>query len=322
MLQQKKVFMVIVVIQLVIVFSILYSIYIQSTTTSVITTPLNKKTITISSTNTLKYFFEPKPNKTLTEIYYQRVFLSTAPHYTINKDTLNERFNYAVKKEKKTFRIITLGDSFTYGHYVNTKDNWTEILEDILQTCSSDIHFEVINLAVPNYDIRYSVERFKKRGIKYMPDLVIWFVKDDDFAQINEITLPEKRKDYDNLYKNGALEKNIQKGEYWPSTTKAVKQLEAQYTHEQILTQQLQSMLLLNTYYSGNLLVFSPLATNNEYKTVIETVSQKRENTYLYLDFPSFATLPDTHPSSDGHREIAENIYRYLLEKKLTSCNE
>ena len=52
--------------------------------------------------------------------------------YTINNDSLNERFNYSENKDKNTFRIITLGASYTYGLYVDTKNNWTEILEDIL----------------------------------------------------------------------------------------------------------------------------------------------------------------------------------------------
>ena len=56
-----------------------------------------------------------------------------------------------IKKNKDTFRIITLGDSFTFGMYINTKDNWTELLEDKLNSdmgCKNISMFEVINLGV------------------------------------------------------------------------------------------------------------------------------------------------------------------------------
>jgi lysophospholipase L1-like esterase len=107
--------------------------------------------------------------------------------YTINKDTLNERYDYSVKKQPGVFRIMTIGDSFTYGLYTNTDRNWTELLEDKLNAdlrCQKSRKVEVINLAVNGYDITYTVERFLKRGIKYNPDLVIWPIR--SFKKLNE----------------------------------------------------------------------------------------------------------------------------------------
>jgi len=320
MLLRKKIFVIVLTIQVLIVIFLIFGLYFKFTTPQISITPIDKNAITLSPTDKLTYFFEPKAGKTLTEIYYQRVFLPTAPQYTINNDTLNERFDYPIKKEKNTYRIITLGDSFTYGMYMNTADNWPEKLEDRLKTCVKNKKFEVINLAVASYDIQYSVERFKKRGMKYDPDLVIWYLKHDDFAQINEITLPIKNRYYEMMFKNGQLEQSMQRGEYWPHTQKAIKEFEEQYSTEEILKKQLEIMLSLSSYYSGNLLIVLPKIEYQRNKDVVEKFAQKRKNTFLYLDLPDFPRLADLHPNISGHKEIANNVYTYLLNKNLIPC--
>lgn len=121
-----------------------------------------------------KYFWQPKadslehPNPQLT---FSKV------KNRLNADGLNDRFNYSVKKPKDTFRIMVLGGSEAYGQYVDTKDNWTELLEDDLNknlSCAPYKKVEVINLGMYGYDIAYSVERFFLKGKKYHPDMIIF----------------------------------------------------------------------------------------------------------------------------------------------------
>jgi len=140
----------------------------------------------------LKYFSEPKANTVKKET--NKSYKAT---YTINRDALNERFNYPIKKEKGTYRIMALGDSLTYGLYVNTNKNWTELLEDKLNKdfkFPNIKKFEVINLGVDGYDIEYTVERYKIRGKKYNPDLIIWPIR--SFYRINEL-MRRKIKDFE-----------------------------------------------------------------------------------------------------------------------------
>ena len=155
------------------------------------TTRIDKNTIQFDSgKGELKYFFEPASNKNLK---YHTDWLKYDYVNTINSDSLNDRYDYNIKKDNTIYRIITLGDSFTYGAYVNTPENYSEVLEDLLNTrlkCNRINKFEVINLGVGAYDIRYEVERFKKRGIKYTPDLVVWLLHGWNFQIVNEYYMP------------------------------------------------------------------------------------------------------------------------------------
>jgi len=133
--------------------------------------PISKRIITKSKVSPLKYYYEPKPNTVdLTEVGQ----IKASRH--INADGLIDRFDYPINKPNNVFRIIALGDSFTAGLEVDTDKNWSEILEDSLnKSCikRSVDKFKVINLAVEGYDIQYSLERYKIKGQKYSPDLIL-----------------------------------------------------------------------------------------------------------------------------------------------------
>ena len=97
--------------------------------------------------------------------------------------------------------------------FVNTKDNWSKKLEDILNKnlskCNKINKFEVINLGEYGYDIQYSVERYKIRRQKYKPHLILWFLKNDDFEEINEIMRENEEKYKVKIEKNGEYERLI-----------------------------------------------------------------------------------------------------------------
>ncbi len=103
----------------------------------------------------LKYFYEPKPDNS--EIW-KPDWLGKEIKNQINSDTLNDReYGAEFKKSDGTYRIITLGDSFTYGLYVDTYDSYPKVLESILNSrlsCKNISKFEVVNLGVYAYDIR------------------------------------------------------------------------------------------------------------------------------------------------------------------------
>ncbi len=142
--------------------------------------PLTSEIIHLSPNERLRNYYT-LPSGTTKE---ERVaWLSQPVSYSFNKDRLHDRYDYTPDKPANTYRIITLGDSFVYGMWVNTSQNFSELLEDKLQSaplCKNNLKFEVINLGVPGFDLIYALERYKDLGAKYNPDLVIWFMRDEN----------------------------------------------------------------------------------------------------------------------------------------------
>ncbi len=196
---------------------------------------IDKDKTTSYSQDDLQAFKEYKPNLYIED---SPDWLSDGVVYKINSDSLNERFDYDVEKKTEVFRIITLGDSFTFGLYVNTGDNWTEILEDKLnkEIKNNKISkFEVINLGMPGYDVQYIVRKYKIRGLKYNPDLILWFENGIGPFRFRELMVPiiadcenklseERRKG----------EGSVAKGDYSYCWEKAEDDLKKQYSREEM----------------------------------------------------------------------------------------
>jgi lysophospholipase L1-like esterase len=82
------------------------------------------------------------------------------------------RSNYEINKTKSSaFRILVLGDSVTWGAYMNQSDVFTIILEEKLNR--KKCCFEVINAGVGGYNTIQELELLKKEGLSFDPDLLI-----------------------------------------------------------------------------------------------------------------------------------------------------
>ncbi len=287
----------------------------------------------LSDTNThtkidgLEYFFEPKPNTIQKpELIFEGLENIS---YTINNDGLNQLENYSVKKGEGIYRIVMLGDSFTFGANVNTKDNFPSQLKQLLDKellCHGIKTFEVLNLGVKGYDIQYSVERFNLRGKKYDPDLIIWFIIPDDFSRINELLRPKGNKYRLKAIQNGQHERDIANGHYYSEWRKAKSEIVQQLGGESnLFSWQKKNMQQLNKLYSGRLILTTFQAKKDSFQKTLQEVTNERKNTFFYNHLPDInkipdATLPDLHPSKKGHTVIANSILHYLVNKGILSC--
>jgi hypothetical protein len=75
--------------------------------------------------------------------------------------------NHAYEKPLGTTRILTLGDSFTFGEEVSDDETWTYYLEKLLPRS------EVLNFGVHGYGHDQMLLYLREEGIKYHPDIVI-----------------------------------------------------------------------------------------------------------------------------------------------------
>lgn len=79
---------------------------------------------------------------------------------------------FTVKKDKGIFRIISIGDSVTFGPGVDSEDTYPKRLEKILNTKFPLRKFEVINAGVLGYSSYQGLNYLKRDIIKYQPDLI------------------------------------------------------------------------------------------------------------------------------------------------------
>lgn len=312
---KSKVFLILLFSQIALIVILLCSIYKKITGRSVTLSPIDKKFIEIKQGKTLEFFYEPRPNAT--EIV-KRNWLSYSPTYHINSDSLNERYEYEEKKDEGVFRIITLGDSFTFGAYVDTKANWTELLEDYLNKkhlCPAVTKYEVINLGMDGYDAAYEIERYVRRGKKYNPDLIVMLVT--DFGRVTEHRLSRKR-----MMPTMTVQ---QKEEYWKKGNfyPEMNIYDGELTHEDRVAYQAISFKRLMGYYANPLLVVD-FSLNDSYKGDIVKIAEQYESVKLtsmkLKRNDKRYILPDWHPNMEGHKKIMEEIAGNIMDNALLPC--
>lgn len=286
--------------------------------------PIEQKYINTGSVYGYKYFYEPKPHIVMDSI---NDWVPYKGIYTINADTLNERYDYQTEKPPNTLRIVTLGDSYTFGLYVDTKYNWTEQLEDKLnqKNCNNIHKFEVINLGMQGYDISYSALRYKLRGAKYNPDLVIWLVKSDDYFQINEVVLEKEQRYTKQMKASGEFDRLVKSGIMYPSMVKAMEDTKRELGMERIEQLQKEYFDTFFDLYKNPLILMSFKGLDKDSRGFYKKVIADNPKGYFYDEFDllskkEYSFLNDGHPTQEGHKAIAEDIYRYLINNKIISC--
>jgi lysophospholipase L1-like esterase len=90
----------------------------------------------------------------------------------INAAGFRDDVDYPEAKPGGTFRVVVLGDSFTFAGKVALADTMAKVLESRLGTGSS-MRFEVLNLAVPGYNTDQEATTLEDVGLRYAPDVVI-----------------------------------------------------------------------------------------------------------------------------------------------------
>ena len=91
---------------------------------------------------------------------------------------------FARAKAPSAFRIVCLGDSWTFGANVNQQDAYPQRLARLLAERHPQAAFEVLNLGVMGYTSRQGVELLRRQVLDLQPDLVlIGFAMNDAIVQ-------------------------------------------------------------------------------------------------------------------------------------------
>lgn len=284
----------------------------------VVISSISKESITLLPRENLKYFYEPRENIVIED---GADWNPNIVKYTINSDALNERFEYSVNKPERTFRIISLGDSFTFGLSVDTKNNWTEVLEDKLNNyikrCKKIEKIEIINLGVHGYDIPYEVERYRIRGTKYDADMILWMLFDP--LRIKENMTPIINTCTSKLSYQKDVLKYI---DCWIESQNLLIRKIGKPKITSFLTEKFQSIF---KYFDKNIIVLDFLNNHNQILSNINKIkilnNFKIAKYLVYGEKNNKYYLYDGHPNKEGHIVIAEDVYGYLTKNKLIPCD-
>ena len=279
--------------------------------------PIQRDSVVFPEDSELKYFYEPKPSTIETD---SPEWLGYTATYTINSDALNERFEYPSEKPTNTFRIVTIGDSFTFGLYVDTEDNYPEKLEDALNEmqCNNYDKFEVINSGRPGHGIEYCVENFKRRGEKYHPDLVIWLMNDWNITNLNELIQPRLSEIYDEATISGKYEEKVKERGIHFNFIQAEQEITDQLGLDNIIDMNVSYFDDFRNYYKGPVLIVN--TSDNLFGHLdrfINKIKYSHQDLYFFNDIKlsELDTVKvDEHPTSDGYTVIADKLKTYLID--------
>jgi GDSL-like Lipase/Acylhydrolase family len=91
----------------------------------------------------------------------------------INHAGFRDDRDYPARKASGTFRILVLGDSFTFAGKVALRETLVKVLEERLQRLDPSRRYEALDLAVPGYNSEQEASALEEMGLRYQPDLVI-----------------------------------------------------------------------------------------------------------------------------------------------------
>lgn len=103
----------------------------------------------------------------------------------INSEGLRD-YEHKKEKDKNIFRILILGDSFTFGTGVNMEETYPKVLESMLNRhiVNEDKKYEIINAGVPGYGTEQEYLYLEDLGKHYRPDLVIIGLTNNDINDV------------------------------------------------------------------------------------------------------------------------------------------
>jgi len=147
--------------------------------------------------------------------------VSDAPRYDyLPENSYRARdYYYTPKKAPGVFRIIVIGDSFTFGGKMHFDDSFPKRLERMLNLNVNQRKVEVLNWGISGYSTLHEVELVKDAVTQFNPDLIVVQITLND-AEVQPFRVTHK---YQNKRGKVILSNPIFK--YWKSLGYLVKRI-------------------------------------------------------------------------------------------------
>jgi hypothetical protein len=108
----------------------------------------------------------------------------------INNLGFRDPRDYPLEKGPRTFRIVFLGDSVTFGHSSVYEHTYPYLVEQRLKQWRPDVDWQVWNVAVPGYNTSQELAHLEEIGPRFAPDLVIVGFFENDLVDNREAGHP------------------------------------------------------------------------------------------------------------------------------------
>lgn len=267
-------------------------------------------------------------------------------YYLNERSGGNRDYYYPLEKDPGHYRIVVVGDSFTYGFGNLFDDSFVKRLERIMNSNANQPQVEVLNFGVPGYSTQMEIRLVKEALMKYHPDLIILEITLND-PEIKPTAIGhESMKD-----RMGSFVAQGGIYDYWRSLGWIVARIRnaRSYTEYKEYFQKLfkDRDTLQNFRLSLREIAFKckesrtplvamvfpllsfPMDDTYPFFEAHQTTHELLDQFHVpYLDlFESFRGIPpdrlqarpgiDPHPNEIAHRIAAESLYRWLRKNKI-----
>src|SRR5688572_1130655 len=103
--------------------------------------------------------------------------------YHLQTNSAGLRNSEEINDDPNVFRILAIGDSFTFGFYVHNEESFPARLQERLNELR-ETRFQVLNAGIPGYTIEDELSYLKDKGLNLKPDLVVLGVYTNDIFDL------------------------------------------------------------------------------------------------------------------------------------------
>ena len=251
---------------------------------------------------------------------------------TVSTNRLGLRSPEIDPKQPGEFRILSLGESSTFGANVEDAETYSAQLEKLLSANDSQHLYRAINAGVSGYTSFQSLKYLTSRGLKLQPDLVLFYHEQNDAlpAAYSDRELYESQThawhrelaDWSAVYRvisNALARRKIeaQRGLFSIGTRRVP--LQEQWKNLQELEEVCRS-------HGIALVIIHPAYADSVPHTCVLTKFCKQTGVKMYeaqtVLHPSgrrkrelFAD--ECHPNPEGHKALARGLFRFLNDSAL-----
>jgi hypothetical protein len=312
----------------------------------------SKQTVTKALTeyqDTLGWFLKPG-----TELRHQ------GPEFDVvvrtNSQGIRADKEYSYEKVPGKKRILTIGDSFTFGHGVGNDETYAAFLEGLIPNT------EVINLGVSAYGTDQQLLVLETKGLKYHPDLVIlgfykgdifrnddlfhnmlpkpmYKLEDDGNLVLTHVPVPKEKLNVQNLglgqkllrksrlyrilsARGGWLLEHLGYGQAWDITEAILKKMD-ETAHKA------DAKFLVLIFPNEGAIYGSSLVRSIQSRTIMQMRKLLQRNNIEYIDLTQICLQEvdkrpherlyykiDGHPKPIWHELVAQTVYQHVVTSK------